>query len=69
MQIMEHMHEISLHKMQRSFNPDPELSKVCSELWGLDENRLTPGVDYAINLQGGKEGGMRLACSLLLESA
>lgn len=38
-----------------SFTSDTdELSKVCSELWDLDDNRLTPGVDYCINEQGGQ---------------
>ena len=37
-----------------SFSADRELSKICTELWKLDENRLKPGVDYQINLQGGK---------------
>lgn len=35
------------------FEPDPELSKICTELWEADENRLEPGKDYQINLQGG----------------
>lgn len=35
------------------FAPDEELSKICTELWEADENRLTPGKDYLINLQGG----------------
>jgi hypothetical protein len=40
--------------MARSgFSADRELSKICTELWKLDENRLKPGVDYQINLQGG----------------
>lgn len=37
------------------FEADQELSKICTELWKLDENRLKPGVDYQINLQGGKD--------------
>lgn len=42
------------HPPQReSFCCDPELSKICNELWKLDENRLRPGKDYVINLQGG----------------
>ncbi len=35
------------------FTPQEELSRICTELWDLDENRLTPGSDYAIDLQGG----------------
>lgn len=35
------------------FSPHDSLSGICSELWDLDENRLRPGQDYAINLQGG----------------
>ena len=38
---------------RRDFSADRELSKICTELWRLDENRLNPGVDYQINLQGG----------------
>eukprot|EP00118_Oscarella_pearsei_P024753 m.306723 g.306723 ORF g.306723 m.306723 type:complete len:280 (+) comp41532_c0_seq1:1357-2196(+) len=30
-----------------------ELSGICTRLWSMDENRLEPGEDYAINLQGG----------------
>lgn len=33
------------------FNPDHELSDICTELWKLDDNRLTPGRDYQIDLQ------------------
>ena len=36
------------------FDPHDELSAVCSEFWELDDNRLTPGKDYAIDLQGCK---------------
>lgn len=36
------------------FRPNSELSQICTELWELDENRLKPGVDYQIDLQGGK---------------
>ena len=36
------------------FNADRELSQICTELWELDDNRLKPGVDYQINLQGGR---------------
>lgn len=32
---------------------DAELSRLFTRLWEVDENRLTPGRDYAINLQGG----------------
>ena len=35
------------------FSADSELSKICAELWSLYENRLIPGKDYAIDLQGG----------------
>ncbi|XP_060759292.1 poly(U)-specific endoribonuclease-C-like [Neoarius graeffei] len=31
---------------------DQELSAIVSELWKLDENRVKPGIDYTINLQG-----------------
>ena len=36
------------------FSADRELSRVCTRLWELDENRLTPGKDYQIDLQGGR---------------
>lgn len=35
-----------------SFNADPELSAICTELWRLDENRLEIGKDVVIDLQG-----------------
>lgn len=41
------------------FEPHDDLSKICSELWSLDENRLTPGQDYAIDLQGGTKSYWR----------
>eukprot|EP01025_Chloroclados_australasicus_P057117 TRINITY_DN7108_c0_g1_i2.p2 TRINITY_DN7108_c0_g1~~TRINITY_DN7108_c0_g1_i2.p2 ORF type:complete len:296 (-),score=39.20 TRINITY_DN7108_c0_g1_i2:65-952(-) len=31
-----------------------DLALASSRLWDLDENRLTPGVDYQLNLQTGK---------------
>ncbi len=39
--------------MAQKYTPHQELSEICTELWKLDENRLTPGKDYSINLQGG----------------
>ena len=27
------------------------LRQACQELWTLDQNRLTPGQDYVLNLQ------------------
>ena len=33
------------------FRPNEELSRICQELWDLDDNRLKPGVDYVIDLQ------------------
>ena len=38
----------------RGFAADRELSAIYTELWELDENRLTPGKHYRINLQGGQ---------------
>ena len=32
--------------------PSLSLSEACSKLWDLDENRLVPGRDYKISLQG-----------------
>jgi len=45
----------SVQREQRSgrFSPDRELSDIYTELWELDENRLTPDKHYRINLQGG----------------
>ncbi|XP_003384369.1 PREDICTED: poly(U)-specific endoribonuclease-like [Amphimedon queenslandica] len=37
---------------RRGFNPNPELSKLCTELWELDEQRLVIGKDVVIDLQG-----------------
>ncbi|PWS21745.1 hypothetical protein DKP78_21985, partial [Enterococcus faecium] len=31
---------------------DQELSNILNELWNLDTNRLSPGTDYTIDLQG-----------------
>lgn len=36
----------------QGFNPDKELSVLCTKLWKHDKNRLTPGTDYSIDLQG-----------------
>ena len=44
--------------VSRSFNPDPVLTQIGQELWDLDDNRLKPGHDYAIDLQA------RAACTL-----
>ena len=41
------------NKGDRGFSADRELSRIYTELWELDENRLTPGKHYRINLQGG----------------
>ncbi|XP_051976422.1 uridylate-specific endoribonuclease C-like [Xyrauchen texanus] len=38
--------------MARGSNINKELSDVLNELWRLDVNRMKPGVDYKINLQG-----------------
>ena len=35
------------------FSADREISGIFTELWKLDENRLTPGKHYRINLQRG----------------
>ena len=36
------------------FSADREISGIFTELWKLDENRLTPGKHYRINLQRGQ---------------
>ncbi|KAI1905433.1 hypothetical protein AGOR_G00016130 [Albula goreensis] len=38
--------------MARGPNVNEELSKILNELWKLDSNRLKPGKDYTISLQG-----------------
>ena len=48
------MASFGLKQGDRAFSADPELSKIYTELWKLDENRLKPGEHYCINLQGGK---------------
>lgn len=35
-----------------SLTVNQELSTLFNELWRLDENRMTPGVDYTISVQG-----------------
>ena len=35
------------------------LALACTRLWELDENRLTPGEDYGLNVQGGKKSYWR----------
>jgi len=42
-------------KLSPEFNLDVSLSEAVQELWNLDVNRLTPGVDYQIYVQGGKK--------------
>jgi hypothetical protein len=34
---------------------DASIEKAVQHLWDLDANRLKPGVDYVINVQGGKK--------------
>nr|XP_055046858.1 poly(U)-specific endoribonuclease-C-like [Misgurnus anguillicaudatus] len=38
--------------MARGADINKELSDVLNEMWKLDVNRMTPGKDYKINLQG-----------------
>ena len=35
------------------------MALACARLWELDENRLTPGEDYALNVQSGKKAYWR----------
>ena len=42
------------NKGDKGFSADRELSAIYTELWELDENRLTPGKHYRIDLQGGQ---------------
>ncbi|XP_014671165.1 PREDICTED: poly(U)-specific endoribonuclease-like [Priapulus caudatus] len=34
------------------FTPNEKISQIVTKLWNLDENRLEPGKDYDIDLQG-----------------
>lgn len=43
---------MSVHPTQEELD---DLSLACQKLWQLDENRLEPGRDYGINVQGGKK--------------
>ncbi|XP_002739117.3 uridylate-specific endoribonuclease B-like [Saccoglossus kowalevskii] len=38
--------------MCSKFETDPELNDIIRKLWDVDEGSLTPGEDYAIDLQG-----------------
>mmetsp|Transcript_31378 Transcript_31378/g.46280 ORF Transcript_31378/g.46280 Transcript_31378/m.46280 type:complete len:467 (+) Transcript_31378:134-1534(+) len=42
-------------KLSPSFNLDVSLSDAVQQIWDLDVNRLTPNVDYEVNVQGGKK--------------
>ena len=42
-------------KLEPSFNLDLTLNEAIQELWSLDVNRLTPDVDYVLNVQRGKK--------------
>eukprot|EP00536_Pseudo-nitzschia_multiseries_P017987 jgi/Psemu1/53534/gm1.53534_g len=41
--------------LQKEFNLDVNLSDAVQEMWNLDVNRLTPNVDYTIDVQQGKK--------------
>jgi len=43
------------YKLKQTFNLDVNLSDAIQEMWNLDVNRLTPNVDYTINVQEGKK--------------
>jgi hypothetical protein len=34
------------------FKPHPQASDIATKLWRADKNRLTPDVDYELDLQG-----------------
>lgn len=42
-------------RLDPEFNLDLNLSDFVQELWRLDVNRLTPDVDYVLNVQKGKK--------------
>jgi poly(U)-specific endoribonuclease len=41
--------------MEPDFDLDVSLSDAIQKMWDLDVNRLTPGVDYNMNVQDGKK--------------
>jgi poly(U)-specific endoribonuclease len=42
-------------KLSPTFDLDVNLSEAIQQMWNLDVNRLTPNVDYKMNVQGGKK--------------
>lgn len=40
------------HKATGGFIPHPQASEIATKLWHADKNRLQPGVDYDLDLQG-----------------
>jgi poly(U)-specific endoribonuclease len=42
-------------KLEPDFDLDVSLSDAIQQMWDLDLNRLRPGTDYALNVQGGKQ--------------
>ncbi|KNC73767.1 hypothetical protein SARC_13675 [Sphaeroforma arctica JP610] len=51
-----HAHEqVSSENVVPTADELGDLSAACNRLWGLDINRLLPGSEYKINVQGGKK--------------
>ena len=48
------MADFDAHRLAPSAEELSCISKAVEHLWSLDINRLTPGTDYALNLQHGK---------------
>jgi len=43
------------YTLKKEFDLNVSLSDAVQQMWDLDVNRLTPGVDYSIDVQGGKK--------------
>ena len=46
-------------RLQPDFDLDVNLSDAIQQMWDLDLNRLRPGSDYVLNVQGGKQPYMK----------
>jgi len=52
--IIEHLNNLSLQPVEVTKDEIADISKAASRLWELDINRLTPGDDYQLDIQGEK---------------
>ncbi len=46
-------------KLEPSFDLDVNLSDAIQQMWNLDLNRLSPNVDYKLNVQEGKKPSLK----------